>query len=207
MPIIASVGNSGGPKDDFKPAPPGVHAAVCCDVVDLGMVETTYAGATKMQHKIKVYWQYANVDPTLGVRPLIARKYTLSLFKSNLRRDLESWRGRTFTPDEEHRFDVEKVIGVPCYLNVMHNVSNGFTYANVMAVMPLPSGMPKPTVDPAYVRVKDRPKESVPTNGTNYQPLPPKLSPMRPPQGWPEPVTTEAELGVYDPPNDDPSPF
>lgn len=156
MPIIAKETGS-----NFKPAPAGVWAAVGCDVVDLGMVKTSYPGRPdQVQHKIRVVWQLADVDEAIGKRPIVNQRYTLSLHeKASLRRDLESWRGRAFTPAELSGFDVEKVIGVPCLLNIVHNVNKGVTYANVSSIMPIPKGMPKPTVE-GYVREKDRPKEA-----------------------------------------------
>ena len=63
----------------------------------------------------------------------ISKRYTLSTHtKSTLRKDLESWRGRAFTPEEEEAFDVANVCGAYCLLNVTHNQGgDGNTYANV----------------------------------------------------------------------------
>lgn len=160
MPIIAKETGS-----NFKPAPAGVSVAVCCDVVDLGMLKTTYPGKPDaIKHKIKVVWMLAELDPEIGKRPTVQQRYTLSLHeKAALRRDLESWRGRTFTAEERAGFDVEKVIGVPCMLNLVHHESKGSVYANVSAIMPVPKGTPKVVVDPAYVREKDRKPEQATT--------------------------------------------
>ncbi len=152
MPIYASAGS--GTK--FAPAPAGTHAAVCCDVVDLGVVETTWQGQTKRKHMVRVYWQLA--EPRDDGKPfLVTKRYTLSLHeKAALRHDLESWRGRAFTDAEAERFDVEALISVGCYLNVMHKKgTNGDTFANVAAIMPLPKGMQKPDIRD-YTRVIDR---------------------------------------------------
>lgn len=154
MPIYASAGS--GTK--FAPAPAGTHAAVCCDVRDLGILDVTWQGKQKKQHKILVSWQ---IDETRddGKPFLVSRRYTLSLHeKSGLRKDLEAWRGRAFTPAEESQFDVEVLIGKGCLLNIIHNESGGDTYANVAAVMALPRGMPFPTVRD-YVRFVDRTPE------------------------------------------------
>jgi len=61
---------------------------------------------------------------------------------SNLRRDLESWRGRAFTEAERKAFDVEKLIGVNCQLSLKHNVSKstGRPYAQVTVVLPAVKG-------------------------------------------------------------------
>jgi hypothetical protein len=55
---------------------------------------------------------------------------------------LESWRGRPFTPDEAANFDVAKLIGAPCLLQIVHNTSpNGNVYVNMSSIMKLPKGM------------------------------------------------------------------
>lgn len=151
MPIYASAGS--GTK--FTPAPAGTHAAVCCDVRDLGVVKVEWQGQTKQQHKVLISWQIDEARDD-GKPYLVSRRYTLSLHeKAGLRKDLEAWRGRKFTEDELHRFDVETIIGKPCLLNLIHAQSGGDTYANVAAVMALPRTMPAPQVRD-YVRFVDR---------------------------------------------------
>jgi hypothetical protein len=151
VPIIATAGET----KNFTPAPPGLHQAVCVDVVDMGILEVSYAGKTKQQHKVRVVWQLE--DTMEDGKPFIAQKrYTLSLYeKAALRKDLESWRGKTFTRDEEAGFDIERLIGVNCFLNVVHVDKDGKVYANVAGVVPLKKGMPTITARD-YVRVKDR---------------------------------------------------
>jgi hypothetical protein len=151
MPIMATAGES----KNFTPAPVGVHQGVCVDVQDLGMIEVTFAGETKRQHKINVAWQIDELRDD-GKPYLVFKRYTLSLHeKANLRKDLESWRGRAFTRDEEMGFDVESVIGANCLLNVQHTERQGKTYANIVAIMPLAKGMPKIAASD-YVRKVDR---------------------------------------------------
>jgi hypothetical protein len=155
MPIMAADTSSG---TKINPAPPGAHRALCVDVVDLGMVKTTYPGKPeRVVHKVTIVWQVADVDPETGTRFTVGKRYTLSLHeKSSLRKDLESWRGRQFSQEELRGFDLEKLLGAPCQLNIVHNVKPAATYANVSAIMPFGKGMEKLTPDPAYIRVKDR---------------------------------------------------
>ena len=64
--------------------------------------------------------------------------YTLSLSeKANLRRDLENWRGKAFTPEELKGFDISKLLGKPCQIGVTHDTKDGKTYANISGVMGL----------------------------------------------------------------------
>jgi hypothetical protein len=154
MPIIAA--DSGG--KDFTPAPEGLHSAVCVDVIDLGLQPNTF-NPEKPQHKIRIVWQIEETDPgNHDKRFLVSQMYTLSLHeKASLRKDLEGWRARKFSAEESKGFDVEKLLGVPCQVQIIQNVSekNGKTYANVQAIVPLGKGMEK-LVPLDYVRVIDR---------------------------------------------------
>jgi hypothetical protein len=145
----------------FVPAPEGLHKAVCVDVVDKGFVETPWGE----KPKVRVVWEIeAEMDD--GRRFTVGKTYTASLHeKSNLHKDLRTWRGRPFTAEELAGFDMEKVIGVPCQLLVTHVEKDGTVYANVAAVTRLQGAPLKPSA--SYVRVKDRP----PLQGTMPAPV------------------------------------
>jgi hypothetical protein len=139
------------------PAPTGVHNAVCVDVVDKGLVQ----GQFGVKHKIVLVWEIDEEHPDFGERFQVNKMYTLSLNeKSTLCQDLESWRGKPFTDAEKKGFDVEKLIGAPCMLNVVHAAQNGVTYANVKSITPLPKSMARLAPSPTYVRVMDRGEKS-----------------------------------------------
>lgn len=140
---------------NFELAPAGSHSAVCCDVVDLGVMSVTYAGKTKEQHKVEIIWQID--EPRKDGKPFnVRQRYTLSLHeKAGLRKALESWRGRPFSDAETQGFDLESLIGVPCMVNVVHNPSGENIYANVAAIMKLPRNV-APLKVREYVRVVDR---------------------------------------------------
>lgn len=152
MPIIAKKTGGG----DFIPCPPGTWSAVCCDVVDLGLLEVTFGGKKKKQHKIYISWQIE--EARADNKPhMISKRYTLSLHeKAALRKDLEAWRGRPFTDDELEGFDVEAVVGVACYIAA---VKSG-EYTNVASIMKLPRGVPSLVVRD-YIRKKDRKDEAI----------------------------------------------
>jgi hypothetical protein len=142
VPIIASAGEN---TTNYTPAPEGTHQAVCVDVIDKGMHPNKFKDGA-LQHKIDIAWQINELRDD-GKRFVVYKRYTLSLHeKANLRHDLESWRGRPFTRDEEMGFDVESVIGANCLVNVQHKPSTkdpNKVFANVVSVMPLIKGMPK----------------------------------------------------------------
>lgn len=154
MAIIAS--NSGG--GTFTPHPEGQYPAVCADVQDLGLVQTTWQGQTKSKHMIYVYF-YCGERKEDGTPLLVRERFTLSLNENaRLRPFLENWRGRKFTAEEEKGFDVEKLIGAPAFLQIAHNAANdGKVYANVQTIMRIPQGLAAPTLPADFVRPSQRP--------------------------------------------------
>ena len=162
-------------------APDGIQAAICSDIVDLGYVETTWEGVTKskpmiritflLDEKIPAQWEHPHANTTVNVgalkpdlvgRPFgVSRRFTANLHeKSSLRQFLKTWRGKDFTPEELDGFDVEKLIGVPAAITIVHNQNGGKWYANVEVASKLPKQWAAPQIPDDYVRIKDRePKE------------------------------------------------
>ena len=155
-------------------APAGLQAAVCVDVIDQGWQEQEWKGVSKNVHKVSIHWLLGKLIPTgvwqhphtgkdvevseeLAGKPFMVSKwYTNSLHeKATLRNHLETWRGKTFSDQELEGFDLEKLIGVPAGLSVVHAESKGEWYANVEGVSSLPDEWPTPPVGD-YVRRKDR---------------------------------------------------
>lgn len=165
MPIVAK-----RPESNFTPAPEGLHAAVCCDVVELGTEVNHFNG--NLQEKVRLVWQIEEINPETDKPYEASQKYTLSLHeKAKLCQHLEAWRGRKFTQEETEGFDLEKLIGAACQIQVVHNVTDkGKTFANVQAVVPLGKGMTKPRVTDGYVRFKDRKPSQANGNGHHEDP-------------------------------------
>ena len=130
------------------PCPAGNHVARCIGLIDLGTQEESYQGKPKQQRKILVKWETPLETKVFkvenGEQPyVISKEYTMSLGeKANLKKDLESWRGRAFTEQELAGFDLKTILGAPCLVNVIHN-DNG--YAKITSVSPLPKGTTCPT--------------------------------------------------------------
>lgn len=140
--------DSGG---DFTPAPEGLHSAVCCDVVDLGMVDSQWG----KKHKVAIYWQIEEAQED-GRRFLVIARFSLTLHeKSRLRPTLEAWRGKRLTAAELKSFDLETLLGKGCQLSVLHAQTDRGTFANVSAITPLAKGQ-KPLAVEGYTRKVDR---------------------------------------------------
>jgi len=145
---IAGAGNA------FKRVPQGVWIGRCIKVIDLGTQRAEFQGDVKMQHKLQITWEVLGEDEN-GV-PLVAevngeevpmsisKRYTLSLHeKARLRAELEAWRGKPFAPEELKGFDVSKLLGAYCMLNVVESETNGKTYSNISSITPLPRELAK----------------------------------------------------------------
>lgn len=153
----------------FTPCPAGLHVARCIKLIDLGTQHGEYEGKPNIRQQVVVQWEVPGetIDTDDGPQPMIVSKfYTNSLGeRANLRTDLESWRGRAFSPEELGGFDLEKILGHPGMVNVIHNEKGK---AQVKGVMPLPKGttcppaVNKPTAfwvepwdDNAYLQLPD----------------------------------------------------
>lgn len=112
--------------------PEGITQAVCVDAIDLGMKPTKYG------EKHKCCFRFETPARDSGGNPIWVRTwpYTVSLNeKATLRKDLEKWRGRAFTPQELAGFDLESVIGAPAMLNIVHNAGeDGTVYSNINGI-------------------------------------------------------------------------
>jgi len=128
---------------DFTPIPQGMHQAICTGIYDLGTQFNEHFG--KRQHKVLFCWELPFVrgeferdGKMMDLPRAISKEYTLSLNdKANLRKELETWRGKTFTLEELKGFDIERVLGISCTLQILHRTKNEKTYANIVAIMPV----------------------------------------------------------------------
>ena len=128
----------------FELPPAAAVAARCCLVADLGSQESTFEGKTRMQRKILLSWELAELRSD-GTPFRVSRRFGLSLHEnSGLRAFLQAWRGRAFSDDELAGFDLSRLAGAACLLNLAHVSRAGRDYANILSVSPLPKGMTAP---------------------------------------------------------------
>jgi len=155
--------DSGG--GNFKRVPAGVHIGRCYSLIDLGTQLTSGQYGEKMQHKIRIGWELFGEDEqgaplTIEVdgkeMPMtISKNYTVSLGeKDYLRKDLAAWRGKDFTDEEAKAFDISKLVGAYCMVNVTTSETNGKTYSNVAGLTPIPAALKnsKPAGVHAFVK-------------------------------------------------------
>ena len=140
---------------NFEPLFAGTHVARCISVIDVGVQETKFGGKEMCYlgfeaPRERVAWEKDGVKHEGPA--LIGSRYTFSIHpKSILGQQLESWRGVPFTEEERNGFSLFNVLGAPCLISVIHNLSGGKTYANINAIMRLPAGMECPPAETELV--------------------------------------------------------
>lgn len=119
--------------------PAGNHGAVLVAIVDLGTHQEEYKGVATTQRKVYFVWELTSEKSTSipGQNMLQAKMFTLSFGKkAKLRALIEGWRGKALEDGEE--FDLAKLLGKQCMVNVVHNAAG---YAEVAAVSAPPKGI------------------------------------------------------------------
>ena len=136
----------------YEPAPAGNHVAICFSMIHIGRVKESFKGEDKELDKVRIAWELPEELKEFkegeGAKPItVSKEFTLSMNeKANLRKFLESWRGKGFTEEEAKRFDITKLLGKPCMLSVIHKTSkHGKVYADISSVSALPKKMEAPT--------------------------------------------------------------
>jgi len=139
---------------EFTPHPETDNAvkAVIVDITPLKKRQTQYG--EKDEFRLVYETEVTDDD---GKRFCVwSRGYTPSLNeKAALRKDLKKHMGRDLTAAELEEFDTDGLLGMGVKLIVMHEESEGKTYANISFIAPDKGEALKPSGK--YVRVQDRP--------------------------------------------------
>lgn len=156
MAIIATSSGS----TNFEPIATGNYPARCYSMVHIGTVEENILGTLKKLNKVRITWELPTELKVFkeenGEQPcVISKEFTLSLHeKATLRSFLKNWRGKDFTDDEAKSFDIEKLVGAPCMLNITHKTKKDGSgvYAEIGSVSAMPKGFACPDqVNPSFV--------------------------------------------------------
>lgn len=156
MAIIATSNGS----TNFEPIATGNYPARCYSMIHIGTVDEVILGTTKTLNKVRVTWELPSELKVFkeenGEQPhVISKEFTLSMHeKATLRNFLKNWRGKDFSEEEAKSFDIEKLIGAPCMLNITHKKSKDGTktYAEIGSISTMPKGFPCPEqINPSFV--------------------------------------------------------
>ena len=129
--------------------PEGNYIGRCFKMVYMGTIDGKFGKAKKvylsweLPTEMKVWKEGEAAKPSS-----VNKEYTLSTNpKSNLGQDLVSWRGKAFTTEEAKVFDIVKVLGHPCMVNLIHNPSKSdpnIKYEKISTITPMPKGLEAP---------------------------------------------------------------
>ena len=138
------VSNNNSTKKEIVPS--GTHIARCYQMIHIGTVEWEYNGEQKFSNKVRLAFELPNEMREYNgeLKPMvISKEYTLSMHeKSNLRKDLEMWRGKQFTNSELAHFDLMLMLEECCNLTVIHKTTKtGNEYAMIGGLSSLPKGV------------------------------------------------------------------
>jgi hypothetical protein len=145
---------------NFEPIATGNYPARCYSMIHIGTVDEVILGTPKTLNKVRITWELPTELKVFkeenGEQPhVISKEFTLSMHeKATLRNFLKNWRGKDFTEEEAKSFDIEKLIGAPCMLNITHKKSKDGTktYAEIGSISTMPKGFPCPDqINPSFV--------------------------------------------------------
>jgi hypothetical protein len=113
----------------------------------MGTQKTEFQGQVKPLKKVMLQFEVHGEDdsgkPLLTAKgePMsISKNFTLSLAeKATMRKDLQAWRGRDFTPEELRGFELKTVLGAWAMITVSKALGgNGKEYTNIVSINPVP---------------------------------------------------------------------
>ena len=126
----------------------GVYVARCYSMIHIGTAEENILGKTKRLNKVRLYWELPSemiiYNEEKGEQPrAMSKEFTLSLHeKSNLRKFLEAWRGKSFNQKELDDFELTNLIGATCMITVIHKEGkDGNTYVEISSVSKIMKGV------------------------------------------------------------------
>ena len=133
--------------------PEGSYYAVCYAVVDLGTRTKEYMGNEKDVHELLISFELPKQRITIerdgneiDMPKVCSMTNTFSMHeKANLRKYIETWRGKSLTELEAQDFDFEKLLGIDAMIQILHRKSKdgSKTYANISSITPPDSGIKK----------------------------------------------------------------
>jgi hypothetical protein len=127
-----------------------MYLARCYRIVDLGTQKSEYLGQIKNLPKVMLQFEVHGEDDegksllTAKNEPMsISKNFTLSLAeKATLRKDLQTWRGKEFTPDELKGFQLDNVLGAWAMIAITKAMgNNGKEYTNIANINSVPKAL------------------------------------------------------------------
>lgn len=156
-------------KENQVIIPAGRHLALCYGVVDLGSQPNKFEPG-KFDRRVKIFFELSDlivqfIEGESGRPAGVSKEYNPSLtISTELRKHLESWRGKEFTIEERKGFDLFKILGKPAMLEVYHKQQNkGGIWVEIQQIYTAPKGsLPPQFNETLKFSFEDYQKESTP---------------------------------------------
>jgi len=132
MSLTAEIISEGETKREIVPI--GLHEAILIWLVDLGQQQTPWGWKPQILFTFELCKLLIEVEGQ-GFKPRVISSRAMTPFitqGSNLGQLLQGWFGKLPETD----FDLKKLVGKHCMINVVHNENNGKTYANIGSIAP-----------------------------------------------------------------------
>lgn len=138
------------PPKQNKPrelVPAGTHIARVVGLIYLGTVKGHWQGKETSTYKIRLTWEIPNElrsfkEGEEKTPMVISKEVGFSMGKkSTLRPIVEGVIGTSLNDEEAYGFDIEKILGLPCLINVIHEEKGDFgKFATLKSTAPLMKG-------------------------------------------------------------------
>lgn len=133
-----------GSESKYKPHPEGQFVGQCVDVIDLGEKVSDFPGETPyLVRQCALVFRTGELNEETNEFVDVHRDFTVSMGdKANLRKFLEQWRGKPYTPEQvKAGVPLDKLTGNHGLLTVAHRPTAKRVYANVTACVGIPKQM------------------------------------------------------------------
>lgn len=137
-------------ESTYKNIEPGTHSARCYGMVSLGTQPSNIKEYAPSFQVLLMFEFPSEIVEVNGEKKPMATNHFLKAYLGSVKKPsktnlfLTSWRGRPFTQEELAGFDISKVVGKPCLLNIVHAERGGKIREDIASISPLPKGMTLP---------------------------------------------------------------
>jgi hypothetical protein len=156
----------------------GAHHAVCCQLHNVGY--QMFKNEVSLSPKAVIIFEVEQkmTGGKMAGEPMVISE-TFPMFmgeNSKLRKMLEGWRGKPYSPEELKNFSIGGIVGRPCTLLIVHEKkkSDGTMRAKIAGVLPAqgPGWVPTYTEMPEWVAKEKAAQVPAPAPKQPYQGTP-----------------------------------
>tara|TARA_R110002020_G_scaffold357043_5_gene569494 strand:+ start:1724 stop:2311 length:588 start_codon:yes stop_codon:yes gene_type:complete len=146
-----------GKKKEYENIKPGLINAICVGVWNIGVQKSEYNEEVKFNEKIIIGFEVEQRNSVSNLQIFHPEVFTMSLHaKSKLGPMIESWFSKKLTDKERYNYDLKKIVGKRCTLNL---IENG-TWISIATILPAQESNKLESMDVLKGEVPTRVKNS-----------------------------------------------